>query len=314
MTDASHSPRELSGDPDASAHAAPPDRGAGGATGDGWTTQHGDPDLRTLRRARHGRMVGGVAAGVADFLGVDVTVVRVVAVVFGLMGGLAVPVYLALWVLVPEEGTDRSILSHFVPGAFGPRTVPATEAVPAQGGAAMSPCPPFSEPTEEHRWQASTGGGPGPHGPGPQWYGGWPGSRWRAPWTDTGQSMRIGDAERSQVSEVLSKHYAAGRLDDEEFNQRMGQAMGAKTRSDLSGLLSDLPATEPTDKAPAHRHRFGLGRIVMVGLAIFVAASIASWVWAAPHVFRGAWILLAVAAFFVLRWERHRNWHRAHGD
>jgi phage shock protein PspC (stress-responsive transcriptional regulator) len=244
-------------------------------------------------------MVGGVCAGVADCFGIDVTLVRIAAVVFALAGGLAVPIYLALWLLVPEEGTEHTVLSNVMRGPAGPRPV-TTPAVDAQGGA-MAPCSPHSPRSDEHDWSHA---GAYRSWPGQWWRGGWPGS--------TGdQGMRIGDAERSQVSETLSRHYAAGRLDDEEFNQRMSQAMGAKTRADLSGLLVDLPLAEP-DNVPAHRHRFGFGRFVLVCIAVLIAASIASSLFWVPH-FTGAWIVIAVLAFFVLRWERHRHWHRVHG-
>jgi hypothetical protein len=57
------------------------------------------------------------------------------------------------------------------------------------------------------------------------------------------QHLRVSDAERQAVSDRLAEHYAAGRLDQAEFDDRMGQAMNAKTRGDLSGLCADLPDT-----------------------------------------------------------------------
>ena len=62
-----------------------------------------------LSRPRHGRMLAGVAAGLADYLGVDATVVRIVFAVLAFLGGAAVPIYLACWLLIPEEGSDQSI-------------------------------------------------------------------------------------------------------------------------------------------------------------------------------------------------------------
>jgi phage shock protein PspC (stress-responsive transcriptional regulator) len=53
-------------------------------------------DSAPLHRAISGRMVGGVAAGLATYLGVDVTIVRigfVVATVLG--GGIGIAAYLA---------------------------------------------------------------------------------------------------------------------------------------------------------------------------------------------------------------------------
>jgi phage shock protein PspC (stress-responsive transcriptional regulator) len=54
-------------------------------------------------------MLAGVAAGLADYFDIDPTLVRVGFVVLSLMGGLAVPLYLAGWLLIPEEGTEVSV-------------------------------------------------------------------------------------------------------------------------------------------------------------------------------------------------------------
>lgn len=58
--------------------------------------------------------------------------------------------------------------------------------------------------------------------------------------------LRISDAERAEVADLLAKHYGDGRLDQAEFNQRLDQAMQAKTYRDLTGLLADLPPAEET--------------------------------------------------------------------
>jgi phage shock protein PspC (stress-responsive transcriptional regulator) len=60
--------------------------------------------LRKLRRNRQRRRLGGVCAGLADFLGVDVTLIRLVfvlSVFFSFSATLWV--YLALWILVPAK-------------------------------------------------------------------------------------------------------------------------------------------------------------------------------------------------------------------
>jgi phage shock protein C len=62
-----------------------------------------------LRRAFHGRMLAGVCAGIADYLSVDVTIIRVAFAVFTFLGGAGVPAYLACLLLIPEEGSDQSI-------------------------------------------------------------------------------------------------------------------------------------------------------------------------------------------------------------
>ncbi len=57
------------------------------------------------------------------------------------------------------------------------------------------------------------------------------------------QHLRVSDAERQEVADRLAEHFADGRLDQAEFDDRVGRAMGAKTRADLGGLFSDLPET-----------------------------------------------------------------------
>lgn len=59
---------------------------------------------RLVRSRNRNRMLGGVCAGLADYAGLDVTLVRVLTVVATVLGaGSLVIVYLALWILLPEE-------------------------------------------------------------------------------------------------------------------------------------------------------------------------------------------------------------------
>jgi DNA-binding transcriptional regulator YhcF (GntR family) len=57
------------------------------------------------------------------------------------------------------------------------------------------------------------------------------------------QHLRVSDAEREAVTDRLAEHFAAGRLGQAEFDDRVGRAMSAKTRADLSGLFADLSET-----------------------------------------------------------------------
>jgi hypothetical protein len=57
--------------------------------------------------------------------------------------------------------------------------------------------------------------------------------------------QRIGDAERDQAAELLREHHAAGRLDQDEFEERVGKALVARTASDLAPLFDDLPGPRP---------------------------------------------------------------------
>ena len=59
------------------------------------------------------------------------------------------------------------------------------------------------------------------------------------------QHIRVSDADRNAVAEQLGAHYADGRLDQAEFDERISRTMAAKTRGDLTGLFDDLPDPGP---------------------------------------------------------------------
>jgi phage shock protein PspC (stress-responsive transcriptional regulator) len=67
-----------------------------------------------LCRPVQDRMLAGVAIGVARYLSVDVTIVRIVLAVLTIVGGVGVPIYLAGWLLIPEEGREQSIASDVI--------------------------------------------------------------------------------------------------------------------------------------------------------------------------------------------------------
>ncbi len=69
---------------------------------------------RTLCRPTEDRMLAGVASGIARYLDVDPNLIRVLFAVLTLFGGAAVLVYLAGWLLIPEEGSEHSIVSGYV--------------------------------------------------------------------------------------------------------------------------------------------------------------------------------------------------------
>lgn len=57
----------------------------------------------TRPRRGEGRVIAGVAAAVADGLGMSTTLVRVLFVIAGLVGAGEI-VYLVLWILLPRRG------------------------------------------------------------------------------------------------------------------------------------------------------------------------------------------------------------------
>src|ERR1700729_1287276 len=69
---------------------------------------------RTLRRSSHDRLLAGVGAGVADYLGTDVTATRVGLVAVAVLGHVAIPAYSAAGGLIPGEGKSQSRAAAFL--------------------------------------------------------------------------------------------------------------------------------------------------------------------------------------------------------
>jgi phage shock protein C len=110
-------PNETPEDPSAAGPADSPETGSTTATASselppGRAAGH-DHGMR-LHRCRSGRMLGGVAAGLADYFDVDPVLVRIGFVALLFLGGLAVPLYVAGWALIPDEETDTSIAEEIL--------------------------------------------------------------------------------------------------------------------------------------------------------------------------------------------------------
>ena len=60
-------------------------------------------NTKTLTRSKTNRMLGGVCAGLGDYLGMDPTVVRLLTVLlFFLSASAAFWAYLIMWIVIPE--------------------------------------------------------------------------------------------------------------------------------------------------------------------------------------------------------------------
>ncbi|MDA0638329.1 DUF1707 domain-containing protein [Nonomuraea sp. MCN248] len=57
--------------------------------------------------------------------------------------------------------------------------------------------------------------------------------------------LRVGDAEREQTMAALREHFAQGRLTHEELDERLDQALAARTVRDLTRVTADLPGHGP---------------------------------------------------------------------
>ena len=71
---------------------------------------NGGNGTKILVRSQKGRMVAGICAGIADYFGLDVTLVRVIVTVVSVFtAGTGALAYLAAWVIIPGEGEQTSI-------------------------------------------------------------------------------------------------------------------------------------------------------------------------------------------------------------
>lgn len=61
-----------------------------------------ETDKRHLYRSRQERIIAGICGGLAEFFGISVSRVRIALLVFILFGGLALWVYLVLWLIIPQ--------------------------------------------------------------------------------------------------------------------------------------------------------------------------------------------------------------------
>jgi phage shock protein C len=62
--------------------------------------------MQTLTKSETDRVIGGVAGGIAQRLGVSSTLVRLVWILSVFFGGLGIVAYLILWVVLPTGGAQ----------------------------------------------------------------------------------------------------------------------------------------------------------------------------------------------------------------
>jgi len=60
-------------------------------------------ETRRLYRSRTNRKLAGVCGGLSEYFNTDATLIRVLFVVFAVLGAAGLLIYLLLWIVVPEE-------------------------------------------------------------------------------------------------------------------------------------------------------------------------------------------------------------------
>jgi Domain of unknown function (DUF1707) len=85
--------------------------------------------------------------------------------------------------------------------------------------------------------------------------------------------LRVSDADRDRAISELSEHFQAGRLTADEFDERSGQALEARTGKELATLFADLPrdraaVTSPPPPGPPPAVRIGIAAPVLAGVLV----------------------------------------------
>jgi hypothetical protein len=95
--------------------------------------------------------------------------------------------------------------------------------------------------------------------------------------------LRIGDQERQQAVLLLGKHWGAGRLDAEEFDERTKAVLRARTGGELALVFQDLPyyvAPAPPSVSAVTKLR-AVPVLALVGGAVVAGAGVLAVVTAA---------------------------------
>jgi phage shock protein C len=64
-----------------------------------------------LYRSNESKMIAGVCGGLAEFFGLDPTLVRLLFVLLALMGGHGLLIYIILWIIVPYRTAASAVVS-----------------------------------------------------------------------------------------------------------------------------------------------------------------------------------------------------------
>src|SRR6478736_9442981 len=67
------------------------------------------PEVRKLQRSQSDRMIAGVSGGLARYFEIHPAVFRVGFVVLTLLGGAGILIYVAAWLVIPDEGEADSV-------------------------------------------------------------------------------------------------------------------------------------------------------------------------------------------------------------
>jgi hypothetical protein len=119
-------------------------------------------------------------------------------------------------------------------------------------------------------------------------------------------TLRVGTAEREQAAAALGEHFAAGRLEVDEYDERVARAYAAKTAAELAGLFTDLPRPAPASPpAPPVAPPVRWGARGLLPIVPIVALVAAVPLVATTHMF--PFFFIPVVLFIVLGRRRGRG-------
>jgi hypothetical protein len=135
----------------------------------------------------------------------------------------------------------------------------------------------------------------------------------------TRSSLRASDADREAVAERLRHAAVEGRLEPDEFEQRLHEALRARTYGDLGRLLGDLPAKplawerRRAEAMPAARTAVAVAMRVGIALAVVIVALVIAAVTAVWWVLCAlVWLGLCGRRSCSARLGAHTRWERQH--
>jgi hypothetical protein len=119
------------------------------------------------------------------------------------------------------------------------------------------------------------------------------------------RALRVGDREREAVAEILRRHHVEGRLDTDEFQERLERCLVAKTHRDLDRLIDDLPDNQTEQGRVGRARALPFWRVIPLPLALIPLAIVAAIVLSGGHL---VWLAVPLLFFFVLRPLLWRSW------
>jgi hypothetical protein len=120
------------------------------------------------------------------------------------------------------------------------------------------------------------------------------------------RKLRVGDSERETVTGILRQQHLDGRLDADEFQERLERCLTAKTYADLDELVADLPSPE-AERDRVGRPAWGWRPWPFAFLPLALIAAIAVSAVSGGH---PLWLAFPLIFFFVLRPLLWRSWGR----